>query len=1264
MKLALRGASGVALLVGLSSGFQTAAAQQTPAAPANPNQTVTTTQQAQAPAAGPQQAPPAPQAAAQQGEKVTITGSLIATAPEDAPKPVEVYTRDELKEIGSPSVAEFIRDLSIASDSDIGGLESSGDGTGETTGYAPANLRGLGDTATLTLLNGRRLSTDNGTGADLNTIPSNALGSVEILRDGASTTYGAGAVGGVINLRTRRDLDAPEITLRHEAYEGSAGEWALEAATGWVGDSGNILLTYAFDTSPELRYGEREFSSQPFAVNPTGYTLDNGSYTMIENHLYTSGTQAFVSIGTPACTSTATGPATATCVSAASLAGAGVLPVVTGAPQTVNTPNFWLPGGAAGHTDPRRRMMDLTAAQCTNAGGAPVQDIQPGARFSTTSPANARLNNGCALPLSRIYSLVNEEESHRMFGEVNVDLNENMSMTVNVLYSTLDVVGANAPSEQASNAATLPFVTAASTGPTQTAATVNATICGSSCGYMIPVNVPIYNAAGTAITGSVRNPYVDNFLTRAGQNPASYGLGDALYVGPGWRPLLFGGNPLWDDGRVKDRSQRERFQIVAEASGEFADGLFAEGGLLSFLNGINYRYSGQFNKQQSTIRDNLLLTARLQNALLGYGGPACEARDRVATPYNIVPATTVTSTTAQASNNQRAYFNSTIGVQSDTAPGTAGCFFFNPFNSSWQTSSLTGANNSVANGGVYGGAGYENSQELVQWLFRERIYETIREALIFDTVWSGEIPGIELPGGAISWAAGLNWRQTEYRQLPQGSTAETAVAQQPCAFPAPQFISQGATRKPTGEPDQFVGGAGCATVQGGWTSTGRYLSVYRDEQVFAYYAEAGLPVLDNLNFSASWRREEFNNGRITGDIWNVAGKYDITDELYVRGSYGTNFRATASLNERPGSIECGTRLSGVLFGRVGNVAPIPCTIISEGLKPEDDRNLNLGIGYQTDDLFGGRLRASLDFFEIQLLGQVVGGSTAILTPAIDAVFRNPDGSVTVGTPQFEAALANCSAPAIIFWGFNTPDGSCQPGVTGADVTTFFQITDNGGGFITNGLDYSINYSIPVFDGRFSVDLRATQTLVYKDKGTVIAGVELESAASQLGLTAGNGANRSVEWSGTGILRYSNDEHTVSLRSIYQSGQTNRGYLACLPPYFDPATNTQITPPSPVGGSASCGTGLTAAYLNQATGGNLDDPTNGAIQFSSYGVHSKDRLTFDLNYIYSPTWMEGLEFGLSIENIFNKDPIHSQNSRGFVAGNPRGRIFQLQVTKRY
>src|SRR5262245_6596241 len=110
MKFAFRGVSSAALMLGIYGGAGVAQAQ-TP-------QTVTTTQTAQAAPQTPATAVQTPAAGAQApADKVVITGSLIATTPEDAPKPVEVYTAKDLQEQGSPSVSDFVRSLTVSAPS-------------------------------------------------------------------------------------------------------------------------------------------------------------------------------------------------------------------------------------------------------------------------------------------------------------------------------------------------------------------------------------------------------------------------------------------------------------------------------------------------------------------------------------------------------------------------------------------------------------------------------------------------------------------------------------------------------------------------------------------------------------------------------------------------------------------------------------------------------------------------------------------------------------------------------------------------------------------------------------------------------------------------------------------------------------------------------------------------------------------------------------------------------------------------------------------
>src|SRR3546814_12538175 len=85
-----------------------------------------------------------------------------------------------------------------------------------TSGGSSANLRGIGQDATLTLLNGRRMSYgSNDQAVDLSAIPVEAVDRIEIVTDGASAIYGSAAVGGVINVMLKRDSDGVALGTRY-----------------------------------------------------------------------------------------------------------------------------------------------------------------------------------------------------------------------------------------------------------------------------------------------------------------------------------------------------------------------------------------------------------------------------------------------------------------------------------------------------------------------------------------------------------------------------------------------------------------------------------------------------------------------------------------------------------------------------------------------------------------------------------------------------------------------------------------------------------------------------------------------------------------------------------------------------------------------------------------------------------------------------------------------------------------------------------------
>jgi iron complex outermembrane recepter protein len=142
-------------------------------------------------------------------DRVTVTGSRIKRADIEGALPVVVIDRAQLDASGDVSVADYLRNTSFNS---FGSYQStSGSSWG---GFSGISLRGLGTARTLVLIDGRRAPTAPmvGNSQDLNSIPMAAIERIEILSDGASAIYGSDALGGVVNVITRRDFEGAEFT--------------------------------------------------------------------------------------------------------------------------------------------------------------------------------------------------------------------------------------------------------------------------------------------------------------------------------------------------------------------------------------------------------------------------------------------------------------------------------------------------------------------------------------------------------------------------------------------------------------------------------------------------------------------------------------------------------------------------------------------------------------------------------------------------------------------------------------------------------------------------------------------------------------------------------------------------------------------------------------------------------------------------------------------------------------------------------------------
>ncbi|MBA3543640.1 MAG: TonB-dependent receptor [Chthoniobacterales bacterium] len=200
-------------------------------------------------------------------ERIIVTGSNIPTAQEVGPNPVLNINRDLINKSGERTAEELIKNLPVANG---GGVPVSNNGTGFTPGASAISLRGLGPEATLVLVDGRRLAPypigNGGTSSffDLRSIPEAAIESIEILKDGASTTYGADAVAGVVNIKLRHDYKGAEATVEYgNTTDKDSGEYRASLIFG-VGD-GNTQITGAanFYHRNSIFNRDRGYSAKP-----------------------------------------------------------------------------------------------------------------------------------------------------------------------------------------------------------------------------------------------------------------------------------------------------------------------------------------------------------------------------------------------------------------------------------------------------------------------------------------------------------------------------------------------------------------------------------------------------------------------------------------------------------------------------------------------------------------------------------------------------------------------------------------------------------------------------------------------------------------------------------------------------------------------------------------------------------------------------------------------------------------------------------------
>ena len=227
-------------------------------------------------------AAPADSTATDDSKDIVVTGTLFGTkALTTTASPVTVLTTETLDRAGITNVSDAIRSVSADGAGSIG----NGFSSGFSAGGSAVSLRNLGVSSTITLIDGMRSANfplnDDGHNnyVDLNSIPMANIESIQVLKDGASALYGADAIGGVVNLVTRKSFKGFQAQLDGSVSQrGEFGKYRARVLAGYgdyAAQGFNIYIGGDYERSAQVTNAELGYPFNTLDLRPSGGTDNN-----------------------------------------------------------------------------------------------------------------------------------------------------------------------------------------------------------------------------------------------------------------------------------------------------------------------------------------------------------------------------------------------------------------------------------------------------------------------------------------------------------------------------------------------------------------------------------------------------------------------------------------------------------------------------------------------------------------------------------------------------------------------------------------------------------------------------------------------------------------------------------------------------------------------------------------------------------------------------------------------------------------------------
>ncbi len=546
---------------------------------------------------------------------------------------------------------------------------------------------------------------------------------------------------------------------------------------------------------------------------------------------------------------------------------------------------------------------------------------------------------------------------------------------------------------------------------------------------------PTANLVSPTYIVPLRNPGLTALLAQL--SPADQtrirNTGYVAASGLQWRPLGNGGNPLTGEGK-KDQRLFDGFRLSASLDGEFGPE-------------IGWDAAVTYSENTRETRTPDILAYRLQLALNGLGGPNCAA---------------------------------------GSAPGSAGCLYFNPFSNAFAGNPSTGAINDYNYN-----AALANDPAVIDWMFENNGAIDTSSTLALDLVFNGELPW-SLPGGAIGWAAGGQYRDEGYERE---VNYWTDIDKNPCV------------------DTPVNGNMNCRTQFGVFTFFGPLRNQDLSRDVFGVFGEVNLPLLESLQAQLALRYEDY--GGLVGSTTNpkISLRWQALDWLALRGSAGSTFRGPQQTQLLDGFS------TTLVYTSVARGYKPYANYGNPDLKPEEADTFNVGAIVQA-----GNFKGSLDYWNFKFKNPIGTEGGTELVAAFFGVNR--------GDPN------HCNDAA--YDGLQERFTFTTPTACNADdlIRTRVDVI-NGPEENISGLDASLSYQFEgVLGGELLVGADGSYTLKYERDALYVEGILIQEKDDYAGTRGGAGTGSLPKLRGSAYMDYSVGSHGIRWTTRYIDGVTD------------------------------------------------------------------------------------------------------------------------------